>query len=128
MGTMRRGDELRVERIINHPQWDNNTLSYDFSLLRLATATTLKKKVKKVVLLPSTNNRIATGSPVMVTGWGDMKYGSNKTPDYLRGVNLTTISQENCSSAWGRPITSEKICATDPDGTGKEKCQVSFRE
>jgi secreted trypsin-like serine protease len=64
--TNRPGEVHRVAEIIDHPSYDGRELTYDFSLLRLATVTT-----HKPIELDNGGFSFA-GAEQTVAGWGSM--------------------------------------------------------
>jgi trypsin len=65
----------------------------------------------------------ATGTPVVVTGWGRLS-NEGTTPSQLQQVNINIMNYEECDSAYWEygGITTRMLCAGVPAG-GKDSCQ-----
>ena len=53
-------------------------------------------------------------------GLGALEYNTNDLPDHLQHVELSYITNENCSSFYGGEITNSMMCALTPF---KDVCQ-----
>jgi len=88
------GQRIKVSQKFIHPNYDENALTHDAALLRLQTATSSPA----ITLATAANDNLeAAGTPVTVTGWGDMlpTLGLFATNE-LREVDLKVVSDQRC--------------------------------
>eukprot|EP00058_Branchiostoma_floridae_P004012 XP_002589500.1 hypothetical protein BRAFLDRAFT_88359 [Branchiostoma floridae] len=107
-----------VERIIPHPNYNDNTLDNDIMLIKLSSPVTISSWVSPASLPDS---MVSAGTNVIVTGWGNT--GSNY-PDKLQKVRVPVISRATCNgaNAYAGAVTTNMFCAGYMDG-GKDSCQ-----
>ena len=102
---------------IEHPQYNSRTQDKDFSILTLCSPLSFRREIQPVCLPslpgPTYDNVVAT-----VSGWGTLKSGGTQ-PNNLMEVNVTTMTNTECSTAYSR-VTPSMICAQD---NGKDSCQ-----
>ncbi|KAL7481538.1 hypothetical protein ACHAW6_007218 [Cyclotella cf. meneghiniana] len=106
-----------MTKAIIHPDYDDNTMAYDFALVILEAATTQDVKFIKLNhddFFPSVN------STSRVMGWGTTTEGGSLS-DILLEVDLPVISNEDCDQCYYfEEIGPSMICAFDP---GHDSCQ-----
>lgn len=88
------GQRIKVAEKFIHPDYDERALTHDAALLRLQTATSSPA----ITLATATDDNLeAAGTPVTVTGWGDMlpTFGLFATNE-LREVDLQVVSDNQC--------------------------------
>jgi len=110
--------KVDIAEIINHPDYKDQSLESDYSILRLANPVPFTKKVSPACL-PADLSATYAGVLATTTGWGDLTDGGS-SPDVLQEVDVTVMTNDKCKSAYPGQITSNMICATDP---GKDSCQ-----
>lgn len=111
------GEVIPMTKAIIHPDYDDNTMAYDFALVILEAATTQDVKFIKLNhddFFPSVN------STSRVMGWGTTTEGGSLS-DILLEVDLPVISNEDCDQCYYfEEIGPSMICAFDP---GHDSCQ-----
>ena len=110
-------NRVDVAEIINHPNYDSQTLDNDFSILRLSNPVTFTNEVSPACLPADMSNTYA-GVTATVTGWGDLSTGG-PSPDVLQEVDVTVTTNAECNNAYGGEITKNMVCAGDP---GEDSC------
>uniref|UniRef100_A0A1Y9J0J4 trypsin n=1 Tax=Anopheles quadriannulatus TaxID=34691 RepID=A0A1Y9J0J4_ANOQN len=116
------GTLVGVLRTVEHPQYDGNTIDYDFSLMELETELTFSDLVQPVEL-PEHEEPVEPGTMATVSGWGNTQ-SAVESSDFLRAANVPTVSHEDCSDAYMSfgEITERMLCAGYQQG-GKDACQ-----
>ena len=106
----------------NHPQFDYQTLDYDFSMLHLASPVELGDRAIPACLpdLRFSGDKLV-GKYLTVSGWGRRNieesifdYFYPDYPELLQSVDLPVLSQEDCIEAYGfgpSGITNSMMCA-----------------
>lgn len=115
------GERIRVAEIINHPNYNPDTVNNDIALLRLSTASSQTA----VAILSSDNaNLAAPGTDATVTGWGNTSTTGAEFPDALRQVTVPVVSNQTCNApqSYNGAITDNMLCAGFAEG-GKDSCQ-----
>jgi trypsin len=110
-----------VVAIYIHPSL--KSLDYDFAILHLAKDSNFPNNVE-FIKLPEENDTISDNENTFVSGWGDTR-SLFENPEYLKAVQVPTISIEKCRSYYGNEsltVTDQMICAGFPEG-GKDSCQ-----
>ncbi|XP_055940803.1 serine proteinase stubble-like [Argiope bruennichi] len=125
--------EYVVMYVLRHPNYQQRYYYNDIALLRLERAVDFNEYVMPVCLpspsLPLVKDEDLEGKPVTVMGWGDESYGG-KTSRVLREASFPIVPRKSCnesyfrvaSNRFPRGITSNMLCAGDPNG-GKDACQ-----
>ena len=127
-------ERFRVCSIAEHPNYNrwnhykynsdtkssllSNTNDYALSILTLCNPITFKREASPVCL-PSQPGSSYDGVVSTVSGWGTLSSGGYQ-PDELMEVNVTTIDNTECNTAYGGDITDNMICAK---GDKKDACQ-----
>ncbi|KXJ23503.1 Plasma kallikrein [Exaiptasia diaphana] len=115
------GDEqdMDIDKIINHPDFDRSISSRDFdiALLKLKTNIRYDENVRPICL-PS--ERFPPGTECTVSGWGKLNEENSEMPSRLRQAVVPLVSQEDCERAY-RGINSRMLCAGFPQG-GTDSC------
>uniref|UniRef100_A0A240PM69 trypsin n=1 Tax=Anopheles epiroticus TaxID=199890 RepID=A0A240PM69_9DIPT len=116
------GTIVRVARIIPHPNYNDENIDFDYSLLELASPITFSDVVRPIAL-PEQDEPVEDGIMTIVSGWGSTK-SATESNDVLRAANVPTVSQEECSEAYNQSggITDQMLCAGYHQG-GKDACQ-----
>jgi secreted trypsin-like serine protease len=106
------GEEIRVDRVLTHRDYDPGTNDNDISLVHL-------ERASGQATLPLGEDDIFAGEPVTVIGWGLTSEGGAAS-SALRQVSVPVVSQEDCAEAY--VLTPNMICAGFPEG-GRDSCQ-----
>eukprot|EP00092_Neocalanus_flemingeri_P047184 GFUD01053379.1.p1 GENE.GFUD01053379.1~~GFUD01053379.1.p1 ORF type:complete len:218 (+),score=62.45 GFUD01053379.1:775-1428(+) len=112
-------ERIKVCNKIEHPKYNGNTQDHDLSILTLCTPITFRKDASPVCL-PSQSGPSYEGMVSTVTGWGTNSSGTLFQPNELMKVDVTTIDNTECNTAYSGGITESMICAK---GEGKDACQ-----
>jgi len=115
------GQRSLVTSALNHPQYDEDTLDADISILYLAEALNLALPSIAAIAMPPQGAGVAVGTSARVSGWGAL-YEGHWGVDYLRYVHVPVISNAECDQLYGGGITGGMICAGFPGG-GYDACQ-----
>ncbi|KAG5679816.1 hypothetical protein PVAND_009354 [Polypedilum vanderplanki] len=116
------GEIFQVSKIIPHPNFNEYSLDYDFSLLKLTNAIVLDGITKDKVQLPTQDEILAKGIAMFVSGWG-ATLNPNQSTSILRGVTITSIDFDTCNLIYLRDggLGASQICAGELAG-GKDSC------
>lgn len=115
------GQFLQVEKSLLHPLYDDfaSTTDYDVSLLFLKSPIEPCEEAAPIKLA---QKEVPAGTMGTVTGWGSFFSGGH-SPDNLHGVEIPTISREECQKMYPKEkISDNMICAGYPEGK-KDSCQ-----
>ncbi|XP_058118381.1 trypsin-3-like [Anopheles ziemanni] len=114
------GQLVAVSEIHSHPDYNDWTLEWDISVLKLASDLQLGSSVQPINL-PLRSFAIADGVDVSVSGWGSLYYQGPST-NHLQQVTLPIVSNSRCGMAYQNfaPILPYHICAGHK---GKDACQ-----
>ncbi|XP_058463101.1 trypsin 5G1-like [Malaya genurostris] len=116
------GKVLRLDRVVQHPQYDSYAIDYDFALLELKQDL-LFDESNQAVELPRQDEELADGSLCRVSGWGNTQ-NVQESSRYLRAADVPSVNQEQCATAYESfgGITERMLCAGYKEG-GKDACQ-----
>lgn len=115
------GQLISVSRLVNHPQYNANTVDFDVAVLWLSSPLNLGTHPISVVPLPSQNEGVGIGQLAQVSGWGTVCENCATSPR-LRYVSVPIVSNADCNQAYRGGITDRMICAGFPEG-GRDACQ-----
>ena len=124
--TVRYGSSLRntgglvvgVSSYVEHPNYNDNTLDNDVSMLVLSADIVFSNAARSIDI---TDVEPADGTPTTVTGWGTTSEGGSLA-DHLLAVSVPIVNRAACNQAYGGSITANMICAGVPEG-GLDACQ-----
>ncbi|XP_059914224.1 chymotrypsin-like elastase family member 3B [Gadus macrocephalus] len=112
---------IRVERMIIHPQWNDNCVSCgnDLALLKLEKSAVLNDKVQ-LACLPPQGTELAHGQACYITGWGRLSSGGPR-PAKLQQALLPVVEPSICARSdwWGSSVKTTMVCA---GGDSKSAC------
>ena len=115
-------ETIKVKRVITHPQYNGQTVDYDFALIQLETPS----KFAPVGINTAEINIPSSGSPLMsvTAGWGVTSESSYSPAPKLQKVSVPLVEQATCAKAYQdfNEITDRMLCAGYPEG-GKDACQ-----
>ncbi|XP_052898221.1 trypsin-3-like isoform X1 [Anopheles moucheti] len=116
------GAVVSVARAVEHPNYDDSTIDFDFSLLELKDELTFSDQVQPVAL-PEQDEPVEDGTMTTVSGWGNTQ-SSTESNAVLRAANVPTVNQQECENAYelSGGITDRMLCAGYQQG-GKDACQ-----
>lgn len=115
-------ESFTVTKVMAHPQYNRQTLDYDYALLQLSGDSAFR-----TIDLNSTEIEIPDAGQAMnvwTAGWGTTKEGSYGLPRILQKVEVPLVSQKACNApaSYNGEITDRMICAGYEAG-GKDSCQ-----
>jgi len=109
---------MKVCNSVDHPNYDDKTINYDFAILTLCEDIVFNKNASPVCL-PSKPENDYANVPAIVSGWGHNAEGFNQL-EQLMEVNVNTTTNTECKAAYSpSEITDSMICASNP---GKDSC------
>ncbi|TFJ97214.1 lymphocyte-specific protein 1 [Platysternon megacephalum] len=111
---------MRIETIVLHPSYDEQTLDHDIMLIKLAHRIQPDAYVRPVPL-PTVCPEV--GSLCMVSGWGNILSDGLLSAKNLQCVEVPIVSDQVCERSYPGMITSTMMCAGYLEG-GKDACQV----
>ncbi|XP_044263813.1 melanization protease 1-like isoform X2 [Tribolium madens] len=111
--------DLQIEKIIPHPQFNKKFLTNDIALLRVAPIKPLENSLPVCLPLAESRNYNFTNRNVIVTGWG-MTENGRASPD-LKKVSLSVVPLEECKRLYKTTADLDKrqLCA---GGKNKDSC------
>ncbi|KAL3474807.1 trypsin-like cysteine/serine peptidase domain-containing protein [Aspergillus californicus] len=118
---------VNVSKITTHPSFGKPTLTEnDITIITLSESLTYGSGIQPIELPVSASQSapLATGSEVLVSGWGATSEGGQDMVT-LRAVNVTVSNQTECVAAYGGHsygVTDTMFCAGVAGG-GKDACQ-----
>ncbi|XP_041784453.1 chymotrypsin-2-like [Anopheles merus] len=104
-------------RIVNHPNYNANTLANDVSLVQTATFITYTAAVQPIAL----GTNFVTGGGAVASGWGQL--GANVgIPNHLQFLNTQIITLADCrnrhTTANAGRVFDSTVCTLSPSGQG----------
>ena len=81
-----------IQRINDDPNYNDQTLVSDFSILTLSNPVTFSNTIRPVCL-PKDKNQQYVGNVATVSGWGTLSEGGVQ-PSHLMEVNVTVTTQQ----------------------------------
>lgn len=102
--------DMEVEEIISHPNFNPNTYRDDIALIRLARPLNTSWENVKPICLPVTSSIVNHNRPLIVPGWNLRESRSA----VLLKTQMTIASKENCEKASQRistQITDKQLCS-----------------
>jgi len=113
-------EQISVDKVTDHPNYDSNTLDYDFSLIKLKRRAVVATPVKM------DDGSVEGNYPddqrgLYAIGFGNMdNTGGDDFPDRLMHVEVAYVPNDDCNDAYSGGITPRMMCAADP---GQDACQ-----
>ncbi|XP_004577830.1 mannan-binding lectin serine protease 1 isoform X3 [Ochotona princeps] len=111
--------QLKVKRIILHPQYKPNTFENDVALVELLESPSLNDFVMPICLPEEPQQE---GDMVLVSGWG--KQFLQRFPETLMEIEIPIVNHHICQEAYAqinKKVTRDMICAGEKEG-GKDAC------
>lgn len=115
------GELFDVTNILVHPNFNSETLSSDFSLIRLAQHVKFSG-IARPISLVGPNFRIDAGTMVTVSGWGET-LNTAESNLQLRAVQIPIVAKIKCNAIYQflGGIDNSMICAGYENG-GRDSC------
>ncbi|KAL4779899.1 trypsin-like cysteine/serine peptidase domain-containing protein [Aspergillus varians] len=116
------GTVVKVSSITVHPDYDEDTVDNDISILTLAEDLTFGDTIAAVDL-PTSSSLPTTGTVGTASGWGALEEGGGVSST-LQYVDVPVVSKSQCTSDYSgfNVITASMFCAGEEQG-GKDGCQ-----
>uniref|UniRef100_A0A8C3Y723 Peptidase S1 domain-containing protein n=1 Tax=Catharus ustulatus TaxID=91951 RepID=A0A8C3Y723_CATUS len=102
---------ISVRDWVFHPDYCPVTLHNDIVLMKLKKKAKINKNVK-LISLPSSNERVRTGTKCEVAGWGWTSLYGSKT-DVMREVELKVQNDKPCQKVFRRYQRRSMMCVGD---------------
>ena len=116
------GTRHSVCRFVDHPSYNSNSLSNDFSILHLDTPVQIGTRAAPACLpLSSFGGDFLAGKTMTVSGWGALSEGGG-SPTVLHSVDVPGITNDQCNNNYPGSITNVMLCAGQSSG-GIDSCQ-----
>ncbi|XP_072809823.1 suppressor of tumorigenicity 14 protein isoform X1 [Vicugna pacos] len=112
--------ELRLQRIISHPYFNDFTFDYDIALLQLERPVEYSPTVRPICL-PDATHAFPAGKAIWVTGWGHTQEGGTGALILQKG-EIRVINQTTCERLLPHQITARMMCVGYLSG-GVDACQ-----
>ena len=112
-----------VSCIADHPNYDSQTVDYDFSVLTLSSPVDLLSPTSnaRAACLPSNVSDTYAGVELTVSGWGALSSGGG-FPTVLHEAQVSGVTNQECMESYGTSITDRMLCAGRIEG-GIDSCQ-----
>uniref|UniRef100_A0A1L8EG37 trypsin n=1 Tax=Haematobia irritans TaxID=7368 RepID=A0A1L8EG37_HAEIR len=107
-------------RIHQHPQFDDFTLDYDYSLLELEDYDLKALSYEMIYAKMPRSNEVVDDTFLTVSGWGSTLNPYDNSY-LLRAVDVQTVNENVCKEAYRNRITERMLCAGSDEG-GKDSC------
>ena len=95
---------MKVERIIIHPEYDDNRLTNDFAIIRTVENIGFSAFANAVCLPSFTDSSITDGHALTVSGWGffkkDFDLRQDKAETVLYTAQMHGYPIEECCNSW----------------------------
>lgn len=85
--------------LTEHPQYDDWTLENDVVILRMERNLVFSDRIRAAIL-PVPNFFVAQDAPCVVSGWGDLEWGSRNFPYILQAVDKPAMTNARCQEIY----------------------------
>ena len=117
-------ETFTATRVIAHPQFNRQTLDFDYALLQLSGNSNFRPIAlnNTEIAIPDAGSQDVVN--VWTSGWGAISEGSMGLPRILQKVEVPLVTTKACNAAdsYNGQITDRMICAGLQAG-GKDSCQ-----
>lgn len=114
------GNLIVITTIIEHPEYDDNTLVNDIVIGKLATNLVFTDAIR-ATFLPTGTHQVAAGATTSLAGWGTLEWGTSQYPDVLHSVLKPALSNPQCQEIYkDEKILDTHICSGE---YGSDACQ-----
>ncbi|CAG0890832.1 unnamed protein product [Cyprideis torosa] len=103
--------------VVQHPDYNDNTLENDISLLRLATPLTLGATQDAI---PTATDEDVEYGDLIVVGWGTTSESGSDSLNLLQ-VTVPFVDDDTCNDLNNNGVYASMLCAGE---AGKDACQV----
>ena len=111
--------KIKIAKKVEHPNYNSNSMVYDFVMLELAEEVTFSAAVGPACL-PQDASKTYVDAIATASGWGTLQSGGSQ-PDKLQRIDtLKVLANDNCGSYSAGTIQDSMVCAAD---AGKDSCQ-----
>jgi trypsin len=105
--------------IVNHPNYNPDTIANDVSVVQTATSITFNINVQPIALGSA---QVGGGVNAVVTGWGRISITGGPAPNNLQQLITTTLTNADCIARHTtnnqRFVLDHKICTFTQSGQG----------
>lgn len=118
------GTLYQVASFTNHPDYNDNTLSFDLAIFELATPFEYADGIQPIAL-PYENEEISAGAEATISGWGTLSEGGS-SPNQLQVVRVPVVPNSVCNALYsvqGWIIEDNMLCAGNIEAGGQDACQ-----
>lgn len=105
------GTMIGVASYAVHESYSGATLDFDYGLLQLKEELIFNERIQPIRLPKIGAEHIATGSNVLVSGWGKLKSNDAAGTRYLHAVKLPTVDHQLCNKVYRGIVTDRMFCA-----------------
>ncbi|XP_016996381.2 trypsin beta-like [Drosophila takahashii] len=109
------GQVVQISNIIRHENFQHKYYLNDIAVIRLKTKLQLGDSVRPI---PLADQAPASGTPALVSGWGDIENEGPSSVDLLKTI-VNIVDWNDCRRSYGY-ISKDQICAA---ASGKDSCQ-----
>merc|ERR1712117_483023 len=113
---------MKITEWTDHPNYNDNTMDYDFSLLKLPNAVNFASFPDIFPACWPTRDEVA-GEWGIISGWGTLRSGGNQ-PKILQEASVQIIARDSCGR-YGSDVSDfeSMVCAGIPNQGGIDACQ-----
>nr|XP_020643360.1 transmembrane protease serine 6 [Pogona vitticeps] len=111
---------FKVNRILPHPYYEEDSHDYDVALLQLDHPVIYSSFIQPICL-PASSHLFEPGLLCWISGWGAVKEGG-PTSKVLQKADVQVVQQDVCNEAYHYRVTPRMLCAGYHDGR-KDSCQ-----
>jgi len=106
-----------IVSFVKHPDYNSNTLDYDYSVLTMKSAIPNNVDSVQVIEMAAAQTNKQYSGMATTSGWGYTYGFDHVTPDQLYYATLPLVSQSTCQSIWGHALTiTDRIQCAGGDG------------
>jgi secreted trypsin-like serine protease len=107
---------LATDTYFLHPDYDPTTLSNDIGLIKLRMRLSYNDYIFSVSLLAG--SELPDAAPIVTFGWGQTSDETAGLVDDLNYVDLVTLSNEECTLAFGNQVNENMVCVAGNNNQG----------
>lgn len=113
-----------VRDVIEYPEYTSRSNDFDVSLIRLIGPLPLGTTIQPIAMA-SANSYLPSGTPMIISGWGDTTEKTGSPSYYLQFVSVPVVDSHVCAAAYAKQanINSNMICAGLNGIGGRDACQ-----
>lgn len=121
-----KGTRHRIQRVTNHPKYNDRNLDYDFAIVKLSGPVRLGGNAVPACLADSSmEENFLVGKKAVVSGWGTLPSGNQAV--VLNSVSVPVISNKQCRNLYApyygpKAIISAMLCAGSVKNGGIDAC------